>query len=649
MMISNIQGLRVTSFETRKGLEIEKLINSHGAVPTITPIIKEVQLPHLNHITNFGKKLLKNEYDIVFFLTGIGTKLLLEILETKFNKKELCAALKKATIISRGPKTTKSLMDAGLTPDFIVPEPGTWKDIVKLIDDNIQIKNKNVAIQEYSYTNRYLIKALRTRGCKLSLIKVYQIKLPNDLKPIISSIDSISLLKTDISIFTNSHQINNLIKIARKEGKEKELKNGLKNTLIASIGPRTSETLNSLDLRPDYETDKPTMSNLVNEIARVGRSLLNKKRIALKSGVNTNNWNRIDMNWGTKTVSARKKITYNSVFLKTCRMEPTQFTPVWIMRQAGRYLREYREIRSKVPFIELCKRSELAAEVTLMAVERLQVDAAIIFSDILLILESLGIGLEYTRGDGPRIKKPIRSAKALKNLEKFDPNSLSFVYDAIKITRRALDPEKALIGFAGGPFTIASYAIEGGGSRNYINTKSFMYRDPEGWNKLMELLASSTASYINKQISAGADVIQIFDSWIGCLSPDDYSDYVYPHMRKLISKINKDTPIIYFGTNTSSLLSLMKDTGCDILGLDWRVNLGKVWKDFGYSIAVQGNLDPVVLLGPFEKIKKDTDKILKQARNHHGHIFNLGHGVLPNTPVDNVLRLIDYVHERSSK
>ena len=384
-------------------------------------------------------------------------------------------------------------------------------------------------------------------------------------------------------------------------------------------------------------------------MARIGPMLVNKKRTALKNGVKTNNWHNTDMVWNKGSDKKRKKITSDSVFMKACRLEKTDYTPVWLMRQAGRYMREYRQIRAETSFLDLCKTPELAAEVTLSAVDRLNVDAAIIFADILLIVEPLGVGLEFSKGEGPRIKRPVRSGKAVDRIKDFDPESLSYVYDALKITRRALDPNKALIGFAGAPFTVASYMIEGGGSRNYENTKGLMYKDPSAWHVMMEKLSCATASYLNRQIKAGADVIQLFDSWVGCLSRDDYKEFVLPHMKKLISEVHKDAPVIHFGTGTSALLDLIKESGSQVIGLDWRVDLAKAWRQLGYETAVQGNLDPVLLFSTPSEIRKRAKIILDKTKGRPGYIFNLGHGILPKTPVENVMALVDFVHEYTQK
>jgi uroporphyrinogen decarboxylase len=331
--------------------------------------------------------------------------------------------------------------------------------------------------------------------------------------------------------------------------------------------------------------------------------------------------------------------------LKACRRESAGITPIWLMRQAGRYMPEYRELRSKVAFLDLCKRPELAAEVTVTAAERLGVDAAILFADILLILEPLGFALEFSKGDGPVIHNPVKARADVDRLRPLaDVEPLAFVPAGVRMIRSALRPSVALIGFAGAPFTLACYAIEGGSSRHYERAKAFMYRDPPAWNALMELLADATAVYLNAQIAAGAQVVQVFDSWVGTLSPHDYRQFVQPHMYRLFSRLDPAAPAIHFGTGTATLLELQRDAGGVVIGLDWRVELDEAWQRLGPVVAIQGNLDPAVLLGPRSEIQRQARRILRQAGGRPGHIFNLGHGILPQTPVDNVRALIDIVH-----
>jgi uroporphyrinogen decarboxylase len=340
----------------------------------------------------------------------------------------------------------------------------------------------------------------------------------------------------------------------------------------------------------------------------------------------------------------------SSPFLKACRREPAEITPIWLMRQAGRYMPEYRAVRSRGSFLELCKRPDLATEVTVTAAERLGVDAAILFADILLLLEPLGFEVEFATGEGPVIRNPIRQARDVDRVCPLDDLApLAYVMEAVSLIRAALRPETPLIGFAGAPFTLACYAIEGTGSRHYAQAKSFMYRDPGAWHALLERLASATAVYLNAQAAAGADALQVFDSWVGSLSPDDYRRFVQPHMVSIFQQLDPSIPVIHFGTETTALLELQRDAGGMVIGLDWRVDLNWAWQRLGPGVAVQGNLDPVVLLGSTDEIECQVRRILAEAGGRPGHIFNLGHGILPQTPVDNVRFLVDLVHGLSQR
>ncbi len=340
----------------------------------------------------------------------------------------------------------------------------------------------------------------------------------------------------------------------------------------------------------------------------------------------------------------------SSPFMQALRRQENDYTPIWLMRQAGRFMPEYRAVRAKTGFLELCHNSELCAEVTVMAVNLLNVDAAIIFSDILLPLQSLGCGLEFVKGDGPVIHNPIRTVSDVEKLPKIDcRDSLSYVLEAVKAARRELPENIPLIGFAGAPFTLASYLIEGGSSRNFEKTKRFMYTERRAWDQLMQHLSVIVSDHLNNQIEAGAQAVQIFDSWIGCLGQSDYIEYVLPHVARTISGIKKGSPVIHFGTGTSALLELMKQAGGDVIGIDWRIDLAAAWAKVGYDRAVQGNLDPVILFAEKDEIRRRAEQILKQAGGRAGHVFNLGHGVLPETPFENVKYLVEVVHELGRK
>jgi uroporphyrinogen decarboxylase len=357
---------------------------------------------------------------------------------------------------------------------------------------------------------------------------------------------------------------------------------------------------------------------------------------------------------------------HNDRFLRACRREPTDCTPVWLMRQAGRYMPEYRAVRERHGFLEMVKTPELAAEVTLQPVRAFPVDAAIIFADILPPIEGMGIQLTFEKGEGPVIHNPVRSAADVAALRQPDPReTVAFTLAAIRLVKQELAGRLPLIGFSGAPFTLASYLIEGGGSREYRRTKQLMYREPETWHALMRKLAALVGDYLVAQIEAGADAVQIFDSWVGALAPDDFAEFVLPYIRQVVQTVRGHSapagpghgqtgsgppaPLIYFGTDTGGLLPLLRQTEADVLGVDWRIGLDDAWAQIGPGFAIQGNLDPMALFAPWPALKRRADEVLRRAAGRPGHIFNLGHGILTETPVEQVAQLIAYVHEESKK
>ncbi len=340
---------------------------------------------------------------------------------------------------------------------------------------------------------------------------------------------------------------------------------------------------------------------------------------------------------------------WNSRFLKAVRREAVDTTPIWIMRQAGRYLPEYRAVREKVTFLELCQRPELAAEVTLDAQRILGVDAAILFADLLPILQPMGFDLEYQKGEGPVIHNPLKLDGAIDRLRELeDPKVLGYVYEAVQLIRRDLPVDIPLLGFAGAPFTLASYAIEGGGSKNYVATKKLMLTDPVAWKTLMEKLVRSLARYLNEQIAAGCQAVQIFDSWAGCLSCEDYREYVMPYTKMLIELVC-GAPVINFLTGNPALLPYQKQAGGAVMGIDWRMSMRQAWDILGDDVGVQGNLDPIVLFADLPVIKEKAKAVLDGAKGREGHIFNLGHGVMPEMNPDHVKALVKMVHEMGAR
>jgi uroporphyrinogen decarboxylase len=334
-----------------------------------------------------------------------------------------------------------------------------------------------------------------------------------------------------------------------------------------------------------------------------------------------------------------------SRFLKACRREPVDATPVWFMRQAGRYMAEYRALRERHSLLDICRSPDLATEVTLQPLRRIDVDAAILFSDLLLPLEPMGLPFDFIKGEGPQIERPIQDASDIDRLNTFEPrDALAHVLQAIRQIQAELDGRLPLIGFAGAPFTLASYAIEGGHSNNFAKTKALMYGHPDAWHRLCETFATVVADYMVAQIEAGVDAIQIFDSWVGTLNSADYREFALPHTQRIFAAIGTRVPTIHFGTGTATILPELAEAGGDVIGVDWRIPIDQGWDRIGHDRAVQGNLDPTLLLGPPARMMQQTDEVLARVGGRPGHIFNLGHGILPSTPVEHVQMLAQYVH-----
>jgi uroporphyrinogen decarboxylase len=351
------------------------------------------------------------------------------------------------------------------------------------------------------------------------------------------------------------------------------------------------------------------------------------------------------------TQPSTDNVALNSRFLKACHRQKADATPIWLMRQAGRYMAEYRHLREKYSILEIIKTPELAMEVTMQPINVFDLDAAIIFADILPPLEGMGLELDFVKGEGPIIYNPIRTAVDVEKLRVLPAEeNLWFTLEAIKLARAELDSRGIpLIGFSGAPFTLAAYAIEGGSSRNYLHTKRFMMSDPAAWHQLMEKLSDVVGHYLLAQAKAGAQVLQLFDSWVGALSPEDYRQHVMPYSQRALKiAAQAELPIIHFGTGTNGILELIREGGGDIIGVDWCIDLDTAWKRIGYDRAIQGNLDPTALFAPWDALKERAKQVLDSADGRPGHIFNLGHGILPETPLDQVKRLVDFVHEYTS-
>jgi uroporphyrinogen decarboxylase len=653
-------GLRVAAFESRRAHDMANLIAKRGGAPFVSPSLREVPMERNQPAIDFANRLITGGIDVMIFLTGVGTRLLVQQIERYVDRERFLAAVSDIKTVVRGPKPLVALREFGITPTVVVPEPNTWRELLAALDLQLPVTNQVVGLQEYGITNRSLVAGLEARGATVDSVHVYDWALPEDSGPLEANIRRIVAGEIDMALFTSAHQVVNVLKLADELGMLDELRAAFARVVVASIGPTTSEMLRNEDLAVDMEPSHPKMGHLVIEAAEQARQLVERKRhiayqiadcgLTSASSVEP----RIANSESPASIRNPKFDIRNqtpdelrdSVFLKACRREPTPYTPVWFMRQAGRYMPEYRKIREQHSFLQLCRNPQLCSEIMCTAVEQLGVDAAIVFSDLLPILEPMGFLLEFAHGEGPVIHNPVREPADVDRITELDSaDALNFVIEAVRQTRAELPANIPLIGFAGAPFTLASYAIEGGASRDFLHTKTLMYRDREAWSELMNRLARSVVVYLNAQIAAGAQAVQLFDSWVGCLGPDDYREYVLPFVAQVVQGVTPGVPVISFATGNPQLVPVLAAGGASVIGVDWRVRLDEAWKMIGHDRAIQGNLDPLSLLADVKELRRRAGDVLAQAAGRPGHIFNLGHGIVPQTPVSSARSLVDFVHE----
>ncbi len=635
-----LTGWRIAALESRRGAELQRMLARQGAEADVVPALREAPLEDARPVIDFAHRLLIGQVDVVVFLTGVGCRSLIEIASKHVDRAQLLNALRDIPTIARGPKPTAALRELSVEPTYRTQPPDTWREILTLIDQHLPVAQQTVAVQEYGQPNTSLMAGLEARGATVLRVPVYRYALPEDLCPLEKLVRRLIDGAYDAIVFTAAQQAVHLRKVAQSLGLEQALRQAGSQLVVASIGPTTTAAVeNELDWPVDFEPDPPKMGHLVAQFAEEAQALRERKRRV-----------RVKLEAAKEAAPDPQAPWYDSPFLKACRGEPVPYTPVWLMRQAGRYMAEYRDVRSRVSFLELCRNPQLASQVMCTAVEKLGVDAAIIFSDLLPILEPMGLELEFAPGDGPVIHNPVRQSEDVDRVRELETvEALDYVMQVVRQTRQDLPKSIPLIGFAGAPFTLASYLIEGGSSRHYLHTKTLMYRDAGAWKALMQRLARSVTRYLNGQIAAGAQCVQLFDSWVGCLGPDDYRRYVLPYVQEIVQEIAPGVPLIYFATGNPALLPLMAESGSRVIGVDWRIELSEAWEKIGHDRSIQGNLDPAVLLADVPTIRASAERILRQAGGRPGHIFNLGHGVLPQTPVEHAQALVQAVHELSAR
>ncbi len=668
-------GLRVLSLESRRATEMSRLIEKHGGEAHVSPSMREELVDDDRPAIEFAHRLVGGEIDAVILLTGVGVKMFIDQVERHVGRQRLLDALSDIPTLARGPKPVAVMRELGLKPTFRAPAPNTWREVLATIDTQLPVANLTVGLQEYGETNPSLIAGLEARGARVDRLQVYRWALPEDTAPLEANARRLAEGEADVVMLTSANQLNNLLAVAGELGIENAVLEGFRSAVVVSIGPTTSERLRALELPVDIESSG-AMGKMVADAAAGAHAVIERKQglRQLMGGEPTTPLSRDPVvgvaaraNSATSSDDSRRRLADNmrsqvlrdavagkpwadSDFLRACRREPVSRTPVWLMRQAGRYMPEYRAVRAKQSFLELCKNPALCSEVMCTAVEYLGVDAAIIFSDLLPILEPMGLELEFAPGDGPVIHNPVREAEDVDRvIDLTSVDALWFVVETVRKTRADLPSHLPLIGFAGAPFTLASYVIEGGGSRNYLHTRTLMQRDEGAWRELMQRFARSAALYLNAQIAAGAQAVQIFDSWVGCLGPGDYRRYVLPYTQQLIDALDPSAVVIHFAAGNPELLPLAAEAGGDVIGVDWRTDLAPAWDRLGPHVAVQGNLDPMTLLAPQETIRQRAGELLSSVAGRPGHIFNLGHGIVPQTPPENARALVEFVHSVSGQ
>ncbi|QDV76198.1 uroporphyrinogen decarboxylase [Botrimarina mediterranea] len=664
-------GLRVLSLESRRAAEMARLIEKHGGEAHVSPSMREELVDDDRPAIEFAHRLVGGEIDAVILLTGVGVKMFIDQVERHVGRQRLLDSLSDIPTLARGPKPVAVMRELGLKPTLRAPAPNTWREVLATIDTQLPVANQTIGLQEYGETNPSLIAGLEARGARVDRLQVYRWALPDDTAPLEANARRLAEGEADVVMLTSANQLNNLMVVAERLGIENAVREGFRNAVVVSIGPTTSERLRAMELPVDIESSG-AMGKMVADAAAGSHAILERKKglrqllggepatlvVGGKRVPPLFQENSTDHSRGRLADDTRLQVLRDAVagqpwadsdFLRACRREPVSRTPVWLMRQAGRYMPEYRAVRAQHSFLDLCKNPALCSEVMCTAVDYLGVDAAIIFSDLLPILEPMGLELEFAPGDGPVIHNPVREAEDVERvIDLTSVDALWFVVETVRKTRADLPSHLPLIGFAGAPFTLASYVIEGGGSRNYLHTRTLMQRDEGAWRELMQRFARSAALYLNAQIAAGAQAVQVFDSWVGCLGPGDYRRYVLPYTQELINALDPSAVVIHFAAGNPELLPLASEAGGDVIGVDWRTDLAPAWDRLGPNVAVQGNLDPMTLLAPQATIEQRAGDLLKSVANRPGHVFNLGHGIVPQTPPENARALVDFVHEWSS-
>jgi len=633
---------------------------------SVSAVKNSVDKATRKRLSDFTGQLLTGMVDAVIFRTGAGVAHYLQEISRQHDATRVMDLLSDSQVIAASPLAAEALVAASIKPIHAfadgshanrsqLPQPtGSWRSTLIALDRHYQpqdptgnaMLNMSFGLEDCEDWFS-LSSGLEARGARVVPIPVFACATPVRKNSVADFFEQLEVLNIQVLLFNSPLEASKLAFLAKRFSRARLTNHLLNHHIVIAVGNDTHEILADRGFPVDLTLPK---SKSPDQSTALSSEALETMAASITQLQSRKQNSYIKMSGPSTSSNDPNAPWYNSPFMKACRGEPTDVTPVWMMRQAGRYMSEYREVRANVSFLDLCANPQLCSEVMCTAVEKLGVDAAIIFSDLLPILVPMGCDLEFVKGDGPVIHNPVRTAKDIDRIKPLDSNAeLEFVMETVRQTRQDLPADMPLIGFAGAPFTLASYMIEGGSSRNYAATKQIMFSDPSAWDQLMQHLVTSISIYLKGQIEAGAQCVQLFDSWAGCLSFEDYSKRVHPYVQQIIASLPADVPVINFATGNPALLPLLADTRASVIGIDWRTRLDDAWQTVGYDRAVQGNLDPTVLLTNPDEIRRQAKFVLDQAAGRAGHIFNLGHGILPMTPVENAVALVDIVHELSSK
>jgi uroporphyrinogen-III synthase len=603
-------GLRVVTFESRLAAEATRLIEKSGGLALSAPSMREVPLDRNPHALAFATDLLAGRFGAVVFLTGVGTTYLFQAMETERSRTDLVAALGRTVVVARGPKPVRVLRELGVPIAVTVPEPNTWRELIIAMEespDGIALPGARVAVQEYGQSNEQLLAALAERGARVTAVPVYRWALPEDRRPLSEAIRRICDRSIDVALFTSATQVRHLLEHARQEGTEPRLRESLREVCVCSIGPICTEALVEAGLGADLEPSHSKLGILVREAAERSLDVLTRKRAEARAQpqhlrVASDAPTPIAADFRRDTVHESVPPRADAVHAGVVDA-PGGPLHAGVSRAAGADA-----VHRDVQDARACRRSGRHRRAPPQHRRRHSLLRHPSHS------RADGPRPRVRRGEGPTIGRVVRSHADVDRLRRIDVRQeMAFVFDAVRLTRRELPPTVPLIGFSGAPFTLASYAIEGGSSRNFAATKTLMYTDKGAWDALLSLLADAVARYLNAQIEAGCQAVQLFDSWVGCLSPDDYERYVLPHTQKIFDALPAGVPSIHFGTDTATLLELQLRAGGSVLGIDHRTPLGETLERFDGQAAVQGNLDPAVLLADRAFVRAECSRILERS------------------------------------